>query len=74
MADRLLCDLTGQPEFHRAVNCTLKSWNEFIVNLEKDQIPVDNNSVENAIQPFVVGRKVWLFSGSPAGVHASAAL
>ena len=27
---------------------------------------------ENAIRPFVVGRKNWLFSGSPRGAAASA--
>ena len=34
---------------------------------------MDNNLVENAIRPFVVGRKNWLFSGSPEGARASAA-
>lgn len=34
----------------------------------------DTNAVENAIRPFVVGRKNWLFSGSPGGAHASAGL
>jgi transposase len=29
---------------------------------------------ENAIRPFVVGRKNWLFSGSPRGARASAAI
>ena len=28
----------------------------------------------NAIRPFVVGRKNWLFSGSPRGAHASAGI
>jgi transposase len=32
------------------------------------------NPVEYAIRPFVVGRKNWLFSGSPWGAHASAGL
>ena len=32
----------------------------------------DNNLAENAIRPFVVGRKNWLFSGSPEGAQASA--
>jgi hypothetical protein len=36
--------------------------------------PIDNNLAENAIRPFVVGRKGWLFSGSPRGAHASATL
>jgi transposase len=30
--------------------------------------------VENAIRPFVLGRRNWLFSGSPRGAHASATL
>lgn len=34
----------------------------------------DTNAVENAIRPFVIGRKNWLFSGSPHGAHASAGL
>ena len=29
---------------------------------------------ENAIRPFVLGRKNWLFSGSPRGAQASATL
>lgn len=32
------------------------------------------NWVENAIRPFVIGRKGWLFSGSPKGAKASAIL
>jgi transposase len=28
--------------------------------------------VENAIRPFVLGRKNWLFAGSPDGAKASA--
>jgi transposase len=31
-----------------------------------------NNRVENAIRPFVVGRKAWLFSDTPAGAYSSA--
>jgi transposase len=34
----------------------------------------DNNHAENAIRPFVVGRKNWLFSGTPEGAQASALL
>lgn len=42
--------------------------------LENGSIPVDNNRAENAIRPFVVGRKNWLFSTSPKGARASAIL
>jgi transposase len=34
----------------------------------------DTNLIENAIRPFVLGRKNWLFSGSPRGAHASATI
>ena len=32
---------------------------------------MDNNLLENAIRPFVVGRKNWLFSVTPEGARAS---
>ena len=35
-------------------------------------IEISNNRAENAIRPFVVGRKNWLFSDSPKGAAASA--
>ena len=31
-------------------------------------------AAERSIKPFVLGRKNWLFSGSPAGANASALL
>ena len=34
----------------------------------------DNNAVERAIRPFVIGGSNWLFSDTPRGAHASAAL
>ena len=42
--------------------------------LEDGRYPIDNNAAENAIRPFVVGRKNWLFSASPSGATASANL
>ncbi len=37
-------------------------------------IEISNNRAENAIRPFVVGRKNWLFSDTPKGASASAML
>lgn len=34
----------------------------------------DNNPVENAIRPFVIGRNAWMFNDNPRGAHASAGL
>ncbi len=33
---------------------------------------LSNNVAENAIRPFTVGRKNWLFSDTPKGADASA--
>ena len=40
--------------------------------LEYPDAPIDNNRVENAIRPFCVGRRNWLFSTSQRGAEASA--
>jgi len=38
------------------------------------RLHIDNNPVENAIRPFAIGRKNWLFSNSQEGAKASAML
>lgn len=38
------------------------------------RIPISNNLDENAIRPFVTGRKNWLFCNTPNGASASAAV
>ena len=40
--------------------------------LEHPDVPIDNNRAENAIRPFCIGRKNWLFSTSSKGAEASA--
>ena len=35
---------------------------------------LSNNAAENAIRPFTVGRKNWLFADTPKGADASAAI
>ncbi|MCL7931821.1 IS66 family transposase, partial [Halomonas llamarensis] len=49
-------------------------WPRLTRFLDNGLIPLDNNPAENAIRPFVVGRKNWLFSHTPSGAHASAAI
>lgn len=48
------------------------SWPRLIRYTERGDLPIDNNAAENAIRPFVVGRKAWLFCDTQAGAHASA--
>ncbi len=40
--------------------------------LEDGNCEISNNLAENSIRPFTVGRKNWLFAGSPKGATASA--
>lgn len=40
--------------------------------LEDGSCSISNNLSENSIRPFTIGRKNWLFSGSPKGTTASA--
>lgn len=40
--------------------------------LQDGHCDVSNNTAENSIRPFTVGRKNWLFSNSPKGAKASA--
>ena len=47
-------------------------WSRLTRYTERADLPIDNNRCENAIRPFVIGRKAWLFSDTPAGAHASA--
>lgn len=49
-------------------------WPKLVRYLARGDLPIDNNRAENAIRPFVIGRKNWLFSDTPAGAEASARL
>ncbi|MFZ2217175.1 MAG: IS66 family transposase [Rhodoferax sp.] len=49
-------------------------WSRLNVYTQRGDLPIDNNRCENAIRPFVIGRKAWLFSDTPAGAHASAVI
>ena len=58
----------------KALNYTQEQWPRLIRTLNDGRIEVDNNYCENAIRPFVLGRKAWLFADTPAGATASARL
>jgi transposase len=58
----------------KAINYTLEQWDRLIGYVQDGRLRPDNNLVENAIRPFVLGRKNWLFSGHPRGADASAAI
>ena len=49
-------------------------WPKLVRFLGSGTWPLDSNPVENAIRPFVVGRRSWLFADTVGGANASANL
>ena len=81
LLDQLKCWLaTTRPEvtpksaLGTALSYMADCWPTLTRYTERGDLPIDNNRCENAIRPFVVGRKAWLFSVSTAGANASAVL
>jgi len=58
----------------KAIGYTLNQWERLTGYLKDGMLSMDNNAAENAIRPFVLGRKNWLFAGTPEGAEASALL
>ncbi|MEE8326009.1 MAG: IS66 family transposase [candidate division NC10 bacterium] len=58
----------------KAVGYALSQWPKLIRYLDHPALTPDTNAIERAIRPFVLGRKNWLFSGSPRGAASSAVL
>ena len=57
-----------------AFGYALNHRKEFFNYLEDGNCSISNSLAENCIRPFVIGRKNWLFSGSPKGAKASAGI
>lgn len=58
----------------KAVSYALNQWERLERYTLNGLLRPDNNLAENAIRPFVVGRKNWLFSATPEGATASATI
>jgi len=46
-------------------------WLKLTRYCEDGALSISNILTENAIRPFVIGRKAWLFADTPKGAHAS---
>jgi transposase len=49
-------------------------WPKLVRVFDHGEVPLDTNLVENAIRPFAVGRKNWMFADTVHGAEASANL
>ncbi len=63
-----------QSAFGQAINYTLERWGALNLYLEHGTLEIDNNLVENAIRPTAIGKKNFLFFGSPAAGQTSAVI
>ena len=56
----------------KAMTYMLNQWATLIHYCEDGRLHISNVLAENAIRPFAVGRRNWLFSNTPRGARASA--
>ena len=56
----------------KALSYLDKNWNKLTTYTQDGRLSIDNNPAENAIRPFVIGRKNYLFSASVRGATSSA--
>jgi len=70
--DNHLTKTPVQSKIGEAIRYTLSNWELLNNYLQDGRIEIDNNLLENAIRPFALGRKNWIFMGSPSGARAGA--
>lgn len=72
--DKNLSTVPPKSALGEAMGYLNSQWPRLIRYLEDGRLEIDNNGIENAIRPFVIGRKGWMFSDSVRGVKSSANL
>jgi transposase len=57
-----------------ALGYLITQWPKLVRYAEDPRVAIDTNLAENAIRPFALGRRNWLFADTIKGAKASAAL
>ena len=57
---------------YKAIYYTLNQWDTLTGYLDDGRLHISNALAENAIRPFALGRKNWLFADTSRGARASA--
>lgn len=63
-----------QSQLGKAIHYTQKRWSALNLYLEHGKLEIDNNLIENAIRPTAIGKKNFLFFGSPGSGQTSAVI
>ena len=66
--------VSGRSDIASAIRYALARWEALSRYFDDGILAMDNNSVERAIRPLVLGRKNWLFAGSDTGGERAAAI
>ena len=69
--EKRICEVLPSSLLGKAIHYSLGQWDKMAAYLESPYLTPDNNACENAIRPFVLGRKNWLFCQSPEGAESS---
>lgn len=72
LKETLLLSTPPKSVLGEALHYLHKQWHKLVRFTDNGAWPLDNNVAENAIRPFVIGRKNWLFSDTVKGANASA--
>jgi len=72
--DKSLTEAAPKTTLGKAPGYLDREWPRLVHDLDNGGLPIDNNACENAIRPFVIGRKNWLFSQSAKGAETSATI
>lgn len=61
-------------KYSEAFKYSINQEEKLRIYLEDGRIEISNNRAENAIRPFCVGRRNWLFANTVQGAQTSAAI
>lgn len=70
--DEVRSEITPKSVAGKAIHYAFNEWQYLIKYTENPAYNISNILIENAIRPFALGRKNWLFSASVDGAKASA--
>ena len=73
-AEKTVIEVLPKSKLGTAFQYALGNKDGFMNYLLDGNCVISNNLAENSIRPFTIGRKNWLFSGSPKGAEASAGI
>ena len=74
MANEASAKTAPKSALGKALHYLREQWPYLVRYLEDGRLELSNNRAERSIKPFVMGRKNWLFSNTPAGAQSSAVI